>query len=266
MPCLELCAALTGAQLTKLLQTEITATVEEVVMWTDSTTVLSWIKSDSCRFKVFVGTRIAEIQDLTDPQAWRYVTSVENPANDLTRGKSLQDIAGESQWACGPAFLRSPPDQWPQNIIPSSIDNPDELRTTACLLTQVASSPDLPDAQQFDSFAELLTETAKRLHGAAADPGGSPTVENFKEAELSLLRAAQLECFPEEVDCLMTGKGIPSSSRLLTLAPEMDKSLQLIRVGGRLRRCSEEVDTIHPMVLDPKHPVTRLLIQQTDRD
>ncbi|KAJ8410823.1 hypothetical protein AAFF_G00187800 [Aldrovandia affinis] len=50
IPRLELCAALTGAQLANLLIRELTLEVSRVVMWTDSTTVLAWIQSDSCRF------------------------------------------------------------------------------------------------------------------------------------------------------------------------------------------------------------------------
>lgn len=64
MPRLELCAALTGAQLSNVLTRELTVEISRVVMWTDSTTVLAWIQSDSCRFKVFAGTCIAEIQEL----------------------------------------------------------------------------------------------------------------------------------------------------------------------------------------------------------
>lgn len=48
-------------------------------------TVLTWLQSDSCRFKVFVGTRVAEIQELTNDQTWRYVDSTNNPADDITR-------------------------------------------------------------------------------------------------------------------------------------------------------------------------------------
>lgn len=73
MPRLKLCAALTGAQLAALLKRKLTLVLNDVVLWTDSTTVLTWLQSDSCRFKVFVGTRVAEIQELTEAQAWRYV-------------------------------------------------------------------------------------------------------------------------------------------------------------------------------------------------
>lgn len=62
MPRLELCAALTGAQLAQVLQRELTINFDRLILWSDSTTVLTWLKSESCRFKVFVGTRVAEIQ------------------------------------------------------------------------------------------------------------------------------------------------------------------------------------------------------------
>ncbi|KAF7648847.1 hypothetical protein LDENG_00150750 [Lucifuga dentata] len=117
---LELCAALTGAQLAHLLRKELTLNIAQLVLWTDSTTVLTWIKSDSCCYKVFVGTCIAEIQELSDPQAWRYVNSASNPADDITRGRTLLEITGKDRWAEGPAFLWLPPEHWPSSpLIPS---------------------------------------------------------------------------------------------------------------------------------------------------
>lgn len=62
----QLSLTVNGAQLAKLLHTELTLQINTVTLWTDSTTVLAWLKSESYRFKVFVGTRIAKIQELTD--------------------------------------------------------------------------------------------------------------------------------------------------------------------------------------------------------
>lgn len=93
VPRLELCAALTGAQLATVLQTELTLSIQHITLWTDSTTLLTWLQSDSCRFKVFVGTRVVEIQDLTEPHSWRYVPTASNPADDITRGKSSVQAA-----------------------------------------------------------------------------------------------------------------------------------------------------------------------------
>ncbi|KAE8291494.1 hypothetical protein D5F01_LYC11102 [Larimichthys crocea] len=204
--------------------------------------------TDSCRFKVFAGTRIAEIQELTDRQAWHYVETSENPADDLTRGKSLQDLSGENRWIHGPSFLRLPPDQWPVHPVTMSKDIAEELRRPAtCLVSTVlGTNHSLPDAQQFSTFSELVKATAGHLHGAAADAKGTPTAEEFKEAELRILQSAQRDSFPEERQCLAAGKQVPSSSCLLTLAPEYDSTFQLIRVGGRLRRCQDLVGRRDP--------------------
>lgn len=86
IPRLELCAALAGAQLAKLIETEMTLPIRQTVLWSDSTTVLEWLQSDSCRYKGFVGTRVSEIQELTDRRSWHYIDSPNNPADDITRG------------------------------------------------------------------------------------------------------------------------------------------------------------------------------------
>ncbi len=97
IPRLELCAALSGSQLSKLLVTELTIPIHSVTHWSDSTTVLTWLKSSSCRYKVFVGTRVAEIQEPTSSASWCYVKSGDNLADDITRGKFLRDL----QWGAG---------------------------------------------------------------------------------------------------------------------------------------------------------------------
>lgn len=107
MPRLEVSAALTGAQLANVLQTELTLPIRKSVLWSDSTTVLHWIKSESCHNKVFVGTRVAEIQSLTDVSSWRY------PADDITRGKTLKELSRPHHWHQSPEFLRQSEDHWP---------------------------------------------------------------------------------------------------------------------------------------------------------
>lgn len=67
--------------------------------------------------------------------------------------------------------------------------------------------------------------------------------------------------------CLTACKPIPSSSRLALLAPELDKERYIVCVGGRLHRCNQlEPEMVHPIVLDPKHPVTRILIRHVDNN
>lgn len=73
--CQEQSTALNGAQLTKVLNSELTLPIRRFIMWSDSTTVLKWIQSKSQQYKVFVGTRVVEIQELVGAENWRYVDS-----------------------------------------------------------------------------------------------------------------------------------------------------------------------------------------------
>ncbi len=104
--------------------------------------------------------------------------------------------------------------------------------------------------------------TAKKLQTNLV-PGTSPEAEDYRQAEVRILKQVQQESFPEDYNLLGTGKPVRSGSRLVTLAPEMDLSSGLIRVGGRLRRTLGIEDSIlHP--LDPSHPVTCLIIHHYD--
>ncbi|KAE8288370.1 hypothetical protein D5F01_LYC12239 [Larimichthys crocea] len=111
-----------------------------------------------------------------------------------------------------------------------------------------------------------MRTTAQSLHGAANPNSDSPSeAADYIKAENLLLRRAQLESFPEEVKALTSDRPLPASSRLGSLSPEYDKDSGLLRVGGRLQRAEQlPQDTIHPVLLDPKHPLTILIIQDFD--
>ena len=264
MPRLELCAALTGAQLSSLVHRELTLSITQTFLWTDSTTVLTWLTSESCRFKVFVGTRVSEIHDLTSLHTWRYVDTANNPADDLTRGKTLVELAAPNRWIQGPSFLRGPPKNWPS--LPTSTEPEDaaELKHSIfCGLTQMSLAPQTPDVTQFDSWTDLVNASQQLFDGAAADQ--SLSQPDLLDAEALLLKASQADCFPGEIKCLRAGQPVLPSSKLSTLTTEMNPTMGVIRVGGRFRRMDTSCSTdIHPIVLDPCHAVTRLLIKDMD--
>nr|XP_055025291.1 uncharacterized protein LOC129415362 [Misgurnus anguillicaudatus] len=262
---LELCAALTGAQLGSVLQKELTLEIHNCVFWTDSTTVLAWLQSDSCRYKVFVGVRITEIQELSDPKTWRYVNSSSNPADDITRGLTLDQLAGNTSWNKGPDFLLYPSSYWPKTPECLNTEDIQELKKSAfCGVVNETKGTVIPDALQFQSYQELLEATVQSLNGAAANKG-PPDADDFSEAELTVLRHCQMQDFPEEYALLKEGKNVPNRSRLMKLTPEYDNNSALIRVGGRLRRCDSLNDEfLHPIVLSPSHPVSKLLIKHYD--
>lgn len=167
----------------------------------------------------------------------------------------LRDLIGPNRWTHGPSFLLLSPESWPVYPVRSQGDDISELRKTViCGLASPA--PNLPS-----TWKELLQVTMEELQGAA-NQSGYPLAKDYHDAKELILRRAQQECFSEEL-CFL--KSVPSSSTLLTLSPKLDGTGELIHVGGRLHQSEDlELTTQHPVVLDPSHPVTRLLIQDYD--
>lgn len=62
---------------------------------------------------------------------------------------------------------------------------------------------------------------------------------------------------------MLTGKPVPLNSKVRALAPELDELTGLIRVGGWLRNFEGSLEiSLHPVVLDPEHQITKLLIKE----
>ncbi|XP_045779881.1 uncharacterized protein LOC123877305 [Maniola jurtina] len=112
IPRLELQAALLGTRLAATIEREMDLRVQKKAYWTDSSTVLQWIKSDPRKFKTFVAHRLAEIEESTNVGEWRWVPTKENPADDATRG-TPNDFDQAARWFQGPSFLRKNADEWP---------------------------------------------------------------------------------------------------------------------------------------------------------
>lgn len=155
------------------------------------------------------------------------------------------------------------PDKWPKrpHITQSSKSN--ELKgLTFCSFASVPQN--IPDANQFDSWKDLVEAVRQQCHGAA-EPNQIQLINSYREAEAIFLRACQAQSFSDELVSLRAGQPVHISSKLRNLAPELDQTTDLIRVGGRLWQLQQVSDLdIHPIVLDPHHPTTMLLIKDYD--
>ena len=85
-----------------------------MICWTDSTTVLSYLSSETSRFKTFVANRVAVIRDSTRSTQWRYVSSALNPADCASRGQTAENFLKNHSWINGPSYLLKPEEQWPE--------------------------------------------------------------------------------------------------------------------------------------------------------
>ncbi|XP_055605274.1 uncharacterized protein LOC129753482 [Uranotaenia lowii] len=85
MPRMELLAAVIGARLKKTIIQEHSLHIAKTFMWSDSSTVLSWIRSDVRRYRQYVAFRVNEILNLTTIDEWNWVPTRLNVADEATK-------------------------------------------------------------------------------------------------------------------------------------------------------------------------------------
>ena len=114
LPQLELLGALTAACLSVYIQNSFSQFQFRTHIWTDSQIVLYWLQGTK-KLKPFVEHRISEIQQLKLMlnTTWHYCPTADNPADMITRGTSVQQLASSSLWNKGPPWLTNEKN-WPQ--------------------------------------------------------------------------------------------------------------------------------------------------------
>ena len=106
LPQLELTAINVSARLCEFIHKtfEHELKIKEVVMWSDSTIALSWIKSLKSN-KPYVNQRVTNILDLCPDATFNHIPGDQNPSDLLTRGMSSKDFLQSKLWRCGPSWL-----------------------------------------------------------------------------------------------------------------------------------------------------------------
>lgn len=154
MPRLELCGALLLAELVSMVARElgrisISCDFRNVILWSDSSIVLAWIKSDK-QLKAYVSNRVAQILDLKNAAQWRHVPTASNPADLSSRGCSAEILATNELWWKGPTWLGYFEERWPPNIVHSHTEVP-ELR----IISPVQVATQAPKCLLKDKYSSL---------------------------------------------------------------------------------------------------------------
>ena len=285
IPRLELSAAVISVQLDKVLKRELDLPLaEKSVFWTDSTSVLRYIRNETKRFHTFVANRIAIIRDGSDPDQWRHVGGDLNPADDLSRGLSAEALLSSDRWIKGPAFLWEQRERWPQDPLSlDSISDADpEVKVDVNVHATVVAVPFCPVVEYFrrtSSWHRLkksvawflryrenlrLASTRRKLAVSSPNtPRRRINIEEMKAAELQILKCVQLHYFSEELQSL-TKAGVDvahvkKTSGLRSLDPVLVDGL--LRVGGRLDLAPASFDSKHQIILPKSDHVSTLIIE-----
>ena len=147
--------------MSQTIQKELDVMPSQITYWTDSTTVLSYIKSQGTRFHTFVANRVAEIKEVSDPEAWRHVPGRLNAADDCSRGVSAQDLLRDSRLINGPDVLLWGEDCWPNQVIcQPPTDNDPEVKIEVWLGLCSEVNHEFLDPKNTSSWTHLTQVTA----------------------------------------------------------------------------------------------------------
>lgn len=109
----ELNAAVIGVRLLKSIEENHTIPIQKRYMWSDSTTVLSWLRADPRKYRPYVAFRVGEILSLTTVDEWNYVPSSKNVADKGTKWGNGPCLESTNPWFTGPQFLNKAENAWP---------------------------------------------------------------------------------------------------------------------------------------------------------
>ena len=99
--------------------------IQETFLWTDSFTVLCWIKNAKT-WKPYVQHRVGKIRELTNEAHWNFCPGELNPADVPSRGYRIEQLAQNQTWWKGPKFLTLSRDYWPKSLQTNAfMDNKD---------------------------------------------------------------------------------------------------------------------------------------------
>lgn len=267
IPRLELQAALLGSKIAKVITEEHNFKIIRRIFWSDSITVLRWIKEIPRTFKIYVANRLGEISENTKSLEWRWVPSADNPADDATK-LAPDALKKDSRWLTAPPFLRENESEWPiANFINFNADSEtDERELVKATIHVLAVETPVPliDCLKYSSWRRLISVTSLVFFQIEKMRKRNRTLaECVESAEEYHIKLSQTSCFSTEIDSLKRTNECPRNSRILPLNVFLDDH-GVLRVEGRLTNLSKAYYN-NLIILDAKHEYTQLLIKPFHR-
>ena len=248
----------------------------------------------------YICRELSVIHEKSTPTQWRHVGSELNPADEVSRGLTVEEMSANSKWLNGPPFLRKEEEFWPRDPtvhqLELSEDDPEIKRDTqthsqslihhrsedvvSSLTKQYSSWERLKRAVAWLSrfrtwfIARYGQSTSNGKAQGSLEMTPSLTVDEMQEAKNAVIKHVQRLSFQEVVHAL---ESIDSSQHSRQATCELKKSKipahmkklhpfldekGILRVGGRLENALIKFETKHPIVLPYRHHVTELIISR----
>ena len=135
IPRLELVAAKLAAVWRDILVRESDEIFEQIYMFSDSLTVIKWIRNWNKKMKTFENFRLKKIRVLSNMSEWMYVPTDQNPADISSKGLEADDKKKWTYFHNGPSFLLLPENEWPKEPTDQPSAKPVEPRAISSMRT-----------------------------------------------------------------------------------------------------------------------------------
>lgn len=274
IPRLELQAGVLGTRFMNSIENSQRIKINRRIIWSDSSTVISWLRSDHKKYQQFVVHRIGEILENSDLEMWRWLPGKDNVADDATKWERIPRFDQNSRWFNGPPFLYQPEANWPKETKRIEPDTIEEMKVH-CLYVRLIP-PRIIDPTRFSNWNRMVRTLAYVIHFTKILrariyreklPKRSLSQDELSRSRILILQQAQYEGYPDEMAILRRNQNlpekrqreIPTSSSLVSCSPYLDENGTL-RVRGRIDRA--KVIEIMP---DTTNQVRRVRVQRHDK-
>lgn len=290
MPRLELCAA---HHLAKLMEQIIPAFAKsrrgiQIYCWSHSQITLQWVSKPTNSMKIFVAHKVGTIQRITEKfnLNWQWIAGSDNPADLLSRGTTIQELALDSRWWHGPDWLYHLGEEWP--VQPSFREQSTalgkdkveeiqrEMRTVHFVTNQTKGQLQRGKWFKFNkgrqeillnaysSWQKLVNVTViifralYNFRNPRAKVTGNISIEEERAAVDYLIRKDQENTYPEVINAATTG----NRQLLAKLVVIWDGEQQFLRIDGRVQ--SENLTRVerYPIILSKEGALAPLMIRE----
>lgn len=261
IPRLELQAAVLAVRLCNKIAKALRISISKTLFWTDSKTVLQWLRMDPRKFQQFVMHRVGEILENSNPDQWNWVPSKSNPADLATKPLTQTNV---DLWFNGPPYLKENVDSWPKSKTLTKVSDTDELKRPFFYIEKRENNDFMLNVEYFSDWRRLYRAVAtfllyiKRLYNIVKQKNHRIQLSSsfIADAKTILIKYAQQSEFSRDITQL-TNKGlVEKSSKLIDLNPYIDREGLL-----RSRSRAEFLITEDVIVLPNKHHVTYLIVR-----
>nr|XP_022331795.1 uncharacterized protein LOC111129629 [Crassostrea virginica] len=284
IPRLELCAAVLGVEISRIIKEQLDIAAKDFRFHTDSRVILGYIYNKTRRFYTYVSNRIEQIHRFSSPTQWSYVPTQHNPADQGTK-PILPEAMKESQWLCGPKFwISETPSKErceSENYLPEyeliDTERDHEIRPVITSTITNVNIPVLGTSRfaKYSTWNSLVAGVSRLKHIArhwnkrkrTSSCSGwhfcndAKDTELYSETEKLIIRNVQHEVFHEESKAIREDRAINQGSTPRKLNPVMDCD-GILRVGGRLNNAKLNINYKNPIIMPGrKHPISILLIR-----